>query len=100
MGPWPRFIYPQILARYDNVDAKEYGKLSKVRRRGYVILVEVKSSTHQFPITNGEETIMLYKGTYSSMNTSLWVSHFVIPMVGYTLRAVEKGTFTAYRYII
>ena len=28
------FIHPQILARDDNVDAKEYGKLSKVIRRG------------------------------------------------------------------
>ena len=46
VGPWPCFIQPQRVARYDNVDAKEYGKLAKVIRRGHVIVVEVKSLTH------------------------------------------------------
>ena len=44
--PWPSFIRPQTVARDDNVDAKESGKLSKVIRRGYVRVVEVKSLNH------------------------------------------------------
>ena len=43
--PWPRFIQPQRVAQDDNVDAKESGKLAKVIRRGYVIVVEVKDLT-------------------------------------------------------
>ena len=33
------------------------------------------------------------------MNTSLWDPHFSLPMAGSNLRAVEKGTFLADRYI-
>ena len=36
---------------------------------------------------------MVYNGTYIGMHTSLWDPHFVLPMVGSTLCAVEKGTF-------
>ena len=39
-------IWPQKLARDDNVDAKESGRLSNVIRRGYVRVVEVKSLNH------------------------------------------------------
>ena len=46
MVSWPCFIKPQRVARDDNVDAKEYGKLYKVRRRGYVRVGEVKILTH------------------------------------------------------
>ena len=44
--PWPRFIQPQIVAQDDNVDAKEFRKLARVIRRGYVIVIEVNSLTH------------------------------------------------------
>ena len=42
---------------------------------------------------------MLYNGTYSGMNTSLWDPHFAPYMVGYTIRAVDKGTIMADREI-
>ena len=38
---------------------------------------------------------MVYNGTYSDMNTSLWDTQFSSPMVGSTLFAVEKCTFMA-----
>ena len=42
---------------------------------------------------------MVYNGTYSGINTSLWDPHFALPMVGSTIRFVEKGTFMADWYI-
>ena len=42
---------------------------------------------------------MVYNGTYSGMNTSLWDPHFSLPMAVSTLHAVEKGTFLADCYI-
>ena len=36
---------------------------------------------------------MVYNGTYSGLNTSIWDLHFALPMVVSTLRAVEKGDF-------
>ena len=38
---------------------------------------------------------MVYNGTYSGMHTSLWDLHFAPPMVGSTIRAVEKGKVMA-----
>ena len=36
MGPWPRFLQPQIFEREKKVAEKECIKLVKVRKRGYV----------------------------------------------------------------
>ena len=46
MVPLPRFIDPKRVAQDDNVDAKYSGKLSRVIRKGYVIVGEVNSMTH------------------------------------------------------
>ena len=67
------------------MDAKKYGKLAKVIRRGYVRVVEVTSLNHSLLLPKGEEIRMVYNGTYSDMNTSLWAPHFYLPMVGSTL---------------
>ena len=50
-------------------------------------------------LTKGEDIRMVYNGTYSGMNISLWDPHFALPMVGSTIRAAEKGTFLGDRYI-
>ena len=42
---------------------------------------------------------MLYNGTSSGLNISLWSPHFALPKVGSTIRDVEKGTFMADQYI-
>ena len=75
--------------------AKESGKLSKVRRREYVRVGEVNILNHFFLLTKGEDISMVYNGTYTGLNTSLWDPHFALPMVGSTIRAVEKGAFMA-----
>ena len=78
---------------------KESGKLSKVRRREYVIVVEVNILTRYLSLTKGEDIRMVYNGTYTDLNTSLWYPHFALPMVGSTLCAVEKGTLLEDWYI-
>ena len=91
------------MARDDNLAAKEYGKLSKFRRRGYVRVGEVKSLTHYLSLPNGDDTMMVYNGTYRSINTSPWYPHVALPMIVSTLCDVEKGAFTEYldiRYML
>ena len=95
MGLWNCLISPQRLERDDNVNAKEFGKLFKVRSREYVRVVEVNILNHYLSVTRGEDIRMVYNGTYTDLNTSLWYPHFALPMVGYTLHAVKKGTFMA-----
>ena len=75
--------------------AKESGKLCMVRRRENVRVREVNILNHFFLLTKGEDIRMVYNGTYTDLNTSLWYPHFALPMVGSTLCAVEKGTFMA-----
>ena len=99
MVSWTHFIHPQRVKRYDNIDAKESGKLAKVRRRGYVIVGEVKILTHYLMETKEEDISMVYNGTYTGLNNSLWDPYFALPMVGFTLCAVEKCTFMADQYI-
>ena len=43
--------------------------------------------------------IMVYTGTSSGMNTSIWDPHFALTMVGSSLHSVEKGTFMLDWYI-
>ena len=42
---------------------------------------------------------MVYNGTDSDLNTSLWASHCVLTTVWYTLWEVERGTYMAEQYI-
>ena len=71
---------------------KESLKLAKFRKRGYIRVGYVKSLTHYFSVSKGEDTRMLYSETYSSINASLWDNHVALPIVVSTLHAVEKGT--------
>ena len=79
--------------------AKESRELAKVRRRGYVRVGEVNILTHYFLVTKVEYIRMVYNVTYTVLNRSIWDTHFELPMVGFTLCDVEKGTFMADRYI-
>ena len=60
---------------------------------------EVKSLTHYFSVTKGEDISMVYNRTSSGINSSLWATHFYLPTVGSTLWAVERCTFMADRDI-
>ena len=91
--PWPCFLRPQIVVRYDNVAVKEYGRLAKVRRRGYVRVGEVNSLTNYFSVAKGEDTRMVYNGTSSGLNTSIWAPQFTLPTAVSTLQAVDKVNF-------
>ena len=42
---------------------------------------------------------MIYNVTDSGLDNSLWDPHFTLPTVVSTLRAVEKGTLMAHRYV-
>ena len=96
MGPWTFFLYPKIVDRDEKLYEKESGKSAKVRRSGYVIMVEVKSLTHYFLLQNGEDINIVYNVTHSGLNNSLRPHHFSLPIFGSTIPAVEKGTSMAY----
>ena len=99
LGMWTCFLLPQIFVREDSVADKDSLKLDKVRRKVYVRVGDVNSLTHYFLVTNIGYKRMVYDRNSSGMNNSLWGPQFALPMVGSTLRAVEKGTFMSDRVI-
>ena len=73
--------------------ANESSKLSKVKRRGYAIMVDVDILTRYFSLPKVEDIIMVYNGTYNGLNTLLCDPRFPLPIVGSNICAVEKGTY-------
>ena len=60
---------------------------------------EVKSLMHYFLVPKREEIRLVYNGTSSGLNLSLWALHFYLTTVRSTLTEVERGTFMADRNI-
>ena len=93
VGPCTCFLQSKRVAREDSVTTKESLKLAKDRHRGYVGMVEVKSLTRYFSVTKGEDIRMVYNGSSSILNNSLWDPHFEMPMVQSTIQAEERGSY-------
>ena len=69
-------------------------KLAKVREQRYVSPGTVESLTSFFAVPKGIDDIrMVYDGTKSGLNASIWVPSFSLPTVNTMLRAVDFGTF-------
>ena len=71
-------------------------KLEKVRARRYIAGGFVSSLTSFFAVQKGESDIrMVYDGTKSGLNDSMWVPRFALPTIDTHLRSIEEGTFLA-----
>jgi len=69
-------------------------KLSKFRDRGYMERGAVKSLTPYFTVPKGDGDVrVVFDGTRSGLNDSLWAPPFVLPTISSLLRAVEPGTW-------
>ena len=60
---------------------------------------EFKSTTTNFSVPKGEDIRMVYNSKVISLSSSLWEPHVVLPTLGSTLWAVDRGTFIADRDI-
>lgn len=71
-------------------------KLLKARQRGYIAPGMVDSLTAFFAVPKGEDDIRLvYDGSVSGLNMSIWVPRFFLPTLRTHLRAVEEDTYMA-----
>ena len=72
------------------------GKLDKVLERGYISPGWVASLTSYFAVAKGEEDIrIVYDGTESGLNESLWSPSFWLPN---SLSAVRLLSFYSYLF--
>ena len=94
--PPPRYQRAQRDVLDPKIKEKVIEKLEKVRARRYIAPGYVVSLTAFFQVPKGDDDIrMVYDGTVSGLNDSIWVPRFALPTVNTHLRAVEEGTFMA-----
>jgi hypothetical protein len=71
-------------------------KLLKARDRRYIAPGLVKSLTAFFAVAKGEDDICLvYDGSVSGLNLSIWVPQFFLPALRTHLRVVDVNTYMA-----
>jgi hypothetical protein len=92
----PTYRKPQRDEKDGATKARKRKKLAAVRERRYIRSGFVKSLTSYFSVPKGEEDIrMVYDGSASGLNNSIWVPQFVLPTVNTQLWAVNEDTHMA-----
>ncbi|KAG7368517.1 hypothetical protein IV203_031260 [Nitzschia inconspicua] len=91
-----RHTVPQQDTANLQVKRQMVAKLEKVRRRRYISPGHVLSLTSFFAVPKGEDDIrMVYDGTASGLNDSMWLPKFRMSTIETHLRFVEPETFMA-----
>lgn len=89
----PRWTKAQRPASSEMEHDKIMEKLETVRERRYVAPGYVESLISYFAVPKGPTDIrMVYDGTKSGLNDSMWVPSFPLPTVDTMLRAITFGT--------
>jgi hypothetical protein len=79
-----------------DIKKKVIDKLAKVRKRRYISPGFVESLTAFFEVAKGADDIRLvYDGSISGLNITMWVPRFFLPTIRTHLRAVDENTFMA-----
>ena len=69
-------------------------KIVPVRKRRYIDISHVLRLIHYFYGPKGEDDVrIVYNGTGSSLNDTLWAPHFGLPNVHHTARSLMPGYF-------
>lgn len=92
----PRNLKPQRHEKDQEVREKVRAKLAKVRDRRYIGPGRVESLTSYFSVPKGEADIrMVYDGTASGLNDSIWVPSFGVPTIRTHLRMIGPSSWMA-----
>jgi len=99
VAPWfrtrpPSWKVPQRHEKDEGTRKAVRSKLEKVRRLGYIRPGRVKSLTSYLSVPKGESDIrMVYDGTKSGLNDTLWVPWFSLPTIETHLRFVGHDSY-------
>jgi hypothetical protein len=92
----PKYRRAQRDIKDEDIKAKVIAKLKKVRERGYISPGMAESLTAFFEVEKGDDDIRLvYDGSVSGFNMSIWVPRFFLPTIRTHLRAVDEDTYMA-----
>lgn len=91
LKPWTKAQRPP--SNPENFE-KVREKLEEIRRKGYVEEGVIDALIAFFEVDKGKDDIrMVYDGTKSGLNDSLWAPWFALPTVDTMLRSVVVGTW-------
>ena len=94
-GPLPKFVRPQPPEKDPARKEKVKTKLAKVRTRRYIWKGFVSSLTRYFAVDKGVVDIrMVYDGTVSGLNATIWAPNFGLPTVDSLLRGMDSTTWS------
>jgi hypothetical protein len=92
----PRYRTAQQDVANKGIKKKIKEKLAKVRKKGYIAPGFVESLTAFFGVPKGDDDIRLvYDGSVSRLNLTIWVPRFFLPTIRTHLRAVDENTYMA-----
>jgi hypothetical protein len=92
IGALPNYKVPQRRPKVD-VIAAIGKKLNQVRHRGYIQPGSVVSLTAFFPVPKKDDIRIVYDGSVSGLNSSLWCPSFWLPTADSALRLVSYYSF-------
>jgi hypothetical protein len=88
----PKYRKAQRDVSDKEVKMKMKEKLAKVRKRRYIAPGSVESLTAFFGVPKGDNDIRLvYDGSVSGLNLTIWVPRFFLPTIRTHLRAVDEN---------
>lgn len=98
-SPPPKSMEQQPPYADENIRQKVKENLERVLKRGYVVLADiqfVESMMYMFHVPKGEDDIrMVYDGTESGLNKTLYAPWFALPTVDSMSRWVVAGSWLA-----
>jgi len=93
-GPLPHNRKPQRAEQRPDVQKLMMEKLNKVRGRGYIQKMEVRSLTNYFAVPKGQDDIrMVFDATQSGLNAALWAPNFQLPTADTLVRSIGTGAW-------
>ena len=82
--PPPQCNVSQPMHHHAELKAKVKAKLEKVMKTGYVEIADsqmVESIMYMFDVVKGEKIWMVYDGSKSGLNDTLWAPWFALPNI-------------------
>ena len=85
---------PQSYIKDDSIREKVTAKVNKIIDRGYIKEGMVKSLIKYFQVPKGESDVrIVYDGTDSGFNDSIWVPNFSLPTIETLIRGTSPDTW-------
>ena len=99
LRPRPQCKESQPIYRNTELKAKVKAKLEKVMKKGYIEIADIQlmeSVMYMYDVVKGDDIHMVYDGSKSGLNNSLWALWFELPIIDTMTCWILAGTWLAH----